>query len=109
MSQKDSGNRGSTRMRLYIAMGLLVLSAIYVTARLTMDPAPAIPPAGLDGLVTGGGAPNIGGPAPGLAPGLSGGAPGLGPAPGLGGGAPGLNGGNAGGAPGLAPGLNPNP
>ncbi len=95
MSQKESASRGSARMRLYIALGLLVLAAIYVTARLTMDPAPPVPPAGIDGLVTGGGAPNVGGPAPGLAPGLSGG------------GAPGLNGGGQ--APGLAPGLNPNP
>ena len=100
MSHKDTGSRGSARMRLYIALGLLVLAAIYVTARLTMTPAPPVPPAGLDGLVPGGGAPNVGGPAPGLAPGLNGPAPGA--APGL---APGLNGP----APATAPGLNPNP
>jgi len=72
MSQKESASRGSARMRLYIALGLLVLAAIYVTARLTMDPAPPVPPP-LDA------------PAPGAAPGLGGGAPGLN------GGAPGLN------------------
>lgn len=94
MSQKESVSRGSARMRLYIAIGLAILATIYITARLTMDPAPPVPPPGLDGPAPGG-APGIGSP-----PGLAG--PGAGQPPGL---APGLNGPGQG----TPPGLNPNP
>ena len=49
MSQKASGSRGSSRMRIYIALGVAILAAIYLGARLTMAPAPPVPPPGLDG------------------------------------------------------------